>query len=667
MKRLLKIKEFFHLKRRALTEKQSSDRPAKRPRKTSTKDDDDDSSTTSAARSSSYDTFLKLFENEVGKDIVWWLPGRLGEAFAMNQERFEKELLKEHFDGYTLTGFLDNFKRWGFAPMNIPSLSGRVLTFERGSPAGTFGARHQPEGSNSRDTGSSGRPLLVYGQSALPQLVYGNLASVLPLQNQGATPNLMAPLTLGGVAVTANSEALAAQLSSLQAQQQQLQQIGYVSQQEISQTYFALLWQELQRQLSVLFLMQSQSADPQQPAARSEIAEVASLLHQHQIQQQMAAAQFYQAALAEPNRISASTDPETIVRELNELRQQQLSNLTYQIVALVAASLEHQNENPPQQARDSSSVFHKILVKYLLALVLLQLQQQQQNLEFLRQEKTNVLAMIRSLRGTAAGASGTGGVTSAIGASGSTAAAGSSSASLEATATAVLTGASGVTPANGASGSSAAGASTGTSTTAATGAGAAPTAQSGSSSSSLLDALRSGSVGANEMALLAAATGTNGLTPATVASVQASLRGMIASTSQMEPPRAAAGAPNAQQDSSTIHNGAQGASTASPSSNRSVQEPITSEQMPHMLAEAAMLSLSRAHQLLAEAALLIPFTIPQNQQQQQQSGTFLPNQNNIPAANMPPAAAGAGPQENPFSGVGPSTSGAASTRTTAAR
>lgn len=99
------------------------------------------------------------------------------------------------------------------------------------------------------------------------------------------------------------------------------------------------------------------------------------------------------------NSIFAFVQPTTpgeqqaVAREVNELQQQQLSNLTYQIIALVAANLEQQNQDPPMP---EAPMIHRILVKYMIALVLLQLQQQQHNLEFLRQERLGALALARA-------------------------------------------------------------------------------------------------------------------------------------------------------------------------------------------------------------------------------------------------------------------------------
>jgi hypothetical protein len=65
-----------------------------------------------AGNSSSYDRFVELFDNELAKDIIWWLPGRRGEAFALNKDRFEMELMKVHFEGFNFAGFRESLDRW---------------------------------------------------------------------------------------------------------------------------------------------------------------------------------------------------------------------------------------------------------------------------------------------------------------------------------------------------------------------------------------------------------------------------------------------------------------------------------------------------------------------------------------------------------------------------
>ena len=40
--------------------------------------------------------FFQLLDTDLAKDSIWWLPGRKGEAFAMNKQKFEK-ILKHHF------------------------------------------------------------------------------------------------------------------------------------------------------------------------------------------------------------------------------------------------------------------------------------------------------------------------------------------------------------------------------------------------------------------------------------------------------------------------------------------------------------------------------------------------------------------------------------------
>ena len=259
--------------------------------------------------------------------------------------------------------------------MNIPSLSGRIIAFERGSKFKTD--RDSPREANSGRESNRRRHHAVHGQ----------------LWGPGAV--------LNGSSEGHIASEISRNLASLSVAQ--LQQAHYVVQQEITQSYFSLLWQELQRQLSVLLLQQSQipantsEAAPAAPepatSPQSEILDLAAMLHQQQVQQQLMAAQFISAAFVQP---TSTLEQQTVVREVNELQQQQLSNLTYQIIALVAANLEQQNQHPYMP---ETPMIHRILVKYMIALVLLQLQQQQHNLEFLRQERLVALTLIHPVSG----------------------------------------------------------------------------------------------------------------------------------------------------------------------------------------------------------------------------------------------------------------------------
>lgn len=242
--------------------------------------------------------------------------------------------------------------------MNIPSLSGRIISFEASSKS-------------------------VYPKAE-------SKTSINHVTNNPNSPGSDRELL----------EIPAVSLADLQAAQ-----THYLLQQEISQTYFSLLWQELQQQLSMLFIQQAQlvtapsvqqerqpNPSPNVPPPESNIADVAALLQQQQLQQQILAATLCDAEIT--NQLGVS-DESTIVEELNNLHQQQLNNLTLQILALVAAN----GEQPNLQADQSESTpLQRVLVKYLNALVLLQLQQQQQNMEILRQDRLTVLVLIRSLR-----------------------------------------------------------------------------------------------------------------------------------------------------------------------------------------------------------------------------------------------------------------------------
>jgi hypothetical protein len=257
--------------------------------------------------------------------------------------------------------------------MNIPSLSGRVLTFEKKPRADV----DDPTRQEKKDCREPSRP-----SNQLHQ-IHMLTPSRISIHSPGAADTVEASRSINNLSVV------------------QLQQAHYMVQQEIAHTYFSLLWQELQRQLSVLLLQQTQipPESPQAAAAAppgSEILDLAALLHQQQVQQQLMAAQFIHAAFVQP---TTPVEQQAVAREVNELQQQQLSNLTYQIIALVAANLEHQNQNPPMP---EAPMIHRILVKYMIALVLLQLQQQQHNLEFLRQER--LTALVRSINNGASGA-----------------------------------------------------------------------------------------------------------------------------------------------------------------------------------------------------------------------------------------------------------------------
>ena len=287
--------------------------------------------------------------------------------------------------------------------MNIPSLSGRVLAFELSSQnvagwrSGKRASGHDKSKKRARDAEHSSSSNIHIERTTTP--LVSNLRHDGEGQRQTAT--------------AADSSLF----DSIH-----LQQAQYLVQQEMSQNYVSLLWQELQRQLNVLFLQQGHSSlqtpqsqpqthsrhrhhhhhhhnrhnnhidqQTQQPASLA-IADVAALLHQQQLQQQIAAANLYQV-LTEPGR---PANQQTILQELAEIHQQQLSNLTYQIVALVAANMDMENQNQQPQA-PQPPLIQKILVKYLIALALLQLQQQQQNLEALRQERQAALAVVQSL------------------------------------------------------------------------------------------------------------------------------------------------------------------------------------------------------------------------------------------------------------------------------
>lgn len=385
MKRLLKIKEFVQLTNRdAEAASIESNRPAKRPRVASKGTYQDSTACTDAEEylilSGAHDKFLKVFESEIAKDIIWWLPGRSQEAFAMNKERFEKELLEIHFQDRSFSDFLQELDLWGYRHRNIPSLSGRILSFEissKGILGRRVGKSDKSKRKNSGTNGQQHRPAAT--------TLRGSILNGLSLSSQEL---------IGEQAIT---------LANLQLQQNQ-----YLVQQEISQTYFSLLWQELQRQLSSTLLQQTQLTAVTPPneqghqrqsgavpsPSRSTVADVAALLHQQQVHQQLVDATFYHSAIAHPLGLS---DENVVVQELNDLHQQQLNNLTYQIVALVSANAELDNPPSPEQLLEPS-LLQNVLVKYMMALVLLQLQQQQQNFEYLRQDRLTALALIRSLR-----------------------------------------------------------------------------------------------------------------------------------------------------------------------------------------------------------------------------------------------------------------------------
>lgn len=92
---------------------------AKRPRvasKSAASDDTLGNTTCTPIDASSikedYVKFIQLFEDESAKDIIWWLPGRKGEAFAMNKEKFEQVLSKLHFRENNVAGFAKKLRLW---------------------------------------------------------------------------------------------------------------------------------------------------------------------------------------------------------------------------------------------------------------------------------------------------------------------------------------------------------------------------------------------------------------------------------------------------------------------------------------------------------------------------------------------------------------------------
>lgn len=383
MRRLLKIREFFDLKKKRSLEENSSisGRQAKRQRKGAKTDDmkaDDPpslkaSSTHVNMPNKGYERLLQVFEKDRAGDSIWWLPGRRGEAFAMHKERFEHSILKVHLEEHSFSDFVDKLERWGFQQMKIPSLSGKILAFENRSKSSlrcsfSRSAMHTGDSSQHGEPGLRGHDPAAITQALLAQ------TGASPSEEGAPSANIANMLPL------------------------QLQQAHYMVQQEIAHSYFNLLWQELQRQLSVLLLHQSQpNSTPLAASPRSEILDLATLLQQQQVQQQLMTAELIRAALSQP---STALEQQAVVQELDELKQQQLSNLTYQIVALVAANMEQQNQ--PTQSTSESAI-PRILVKYMIALVLLQLQQQQHKLELLRQERMTALALAQSMIGVGEG------------------------------------------------------------------------------------------------------------------------------------------------------------------------------------------------------------------------------------------------------------------------
>ena len=55
---------------------------------------------------------MQLFAEESAKDFIWWLPGRKGDAFAMNKEKFEQALSKLHFQENNFAGFAKKLHIW---------------------------------------------------------------------------------------------------------------------------------------------------------------------------------------------------------------------------------------------------------------------------------------------------------------------------------------------------------------------------------------------------------------------------------------------------------------------------------------------------------------------------------------------------------------------------
>jgi hypothetical protein len=64
-----------------------------------------------AVKSSSFpERLMELFEGEVAKDAMWWLPG--GDAFALSPDLFPDQVLQKYFQGTKFESFTRKLNRW---------------------------------------------------------------------------------------------------------------------------------------------------------------------------------------------------------------------------------------------------------------------------------------------------------------------------------------------------------------------------------------------------------------------------------------------------------------------------------------------------------------------------------------------------------------------------
>jgi hypothetical protein len=64
-----------------------------------------------AVKSSSFpERLMELFEGDVAKDAMWWLPG--GDAFALSPDLFPDQVLQKYFQGTKFESFTRKLNRW---------------------------------------------------------------------------------------------------------------------------------------------------------------------------------------------------------------------------------------------------------------------------------------------------------------------------------------------------------------------------------------------------------------------------------------------------------------------------------------------------------------------------------------------------------------------------
>jgi hypothetical protein len=64
-----------------------------------------------AVKSSSFpERLMELFEGDLAKDAMWWLPGE--DAFALSSDLFPDQVLQKYFQGTKFESFTRKLNRW---------------------------------------------------------------------------------------------------------------------------------------------------------------------------------------------------------------------------------------------------------------------------------------------------------------------------------------------------------------------------------------------------------------------------------------------------------------------------------------------------------------------------------------------------------------------------